>query len=98
MSSTNNSTFTRGAQLWAHNIRMGLQGVKNICLFDLIFVFLLLAYRVSQGLTFESIYCFMVERYVQLKLAIGSVFYGKGQIGIDYYSLRKSMYIHSGAE
>ena len=98
MSSTNNSNFTRGAQLWAHNIRMGLQGVKNICLFGLVFVFLLLAYRVSQGLTFESIYYFIVERYVQLKLAIGSVFYGKGQIGIDYYSLRKSMYIHSGAE
>ena len=31
MSSANNSNFTRGAQLWAHNIRMALQGLKNIC-------------------------------------------------------------------
>ena len=52
----------------------------------------------SQELTFESVYYFLVERYVQFKLALGSVFYDKGQIDIDYYSLRKRRYIHSGVE
>jgi hypothetical protein len=40
MSSASNSNFTRGAQLWAHNIRMAMQATKNICLFGLAAVML----------------------------------------------------------
>lgn len=98
MSKSNNSSFTRGAQLWVHNIRMGIQGVKNMCLFGLAFVIILLAYRISQHLTFEALYYFVIERYVQLKLAVGAFFYGKGQIGIEYYSLSKGAFVYSGAE
>lgn len=97
MSKSNNSSFTRGAQLWAHNIRMGVQGVKNICLFGLAFLLILLAYRISQYLTIEALYYFAIERYVQLKLAAGFLFNGNGQIGIDYYSLSKGIFVHSSA-
>jgi hypothetical protein len=98
MASANNSNFTRGAQLWAHNMRMTIQGVKNICLFGLVVVLVLLAVRTYQYLTFESIYYFIVKCYVELKLSIGAFFYSKNQIGIDYYSLggQKSLFTNSG--
>lgn len=98
MSLANNSNFTRGSQLWAHNMRMGLQGVKNICLFGLIGVLILVVFRIAQNMTFETFYYFLIERYVQVKLAIGAFFYGKGQIGIEYYSLQKGVFIYRGAE
>lgn len=98
MSSANNNNFTRGAQLWAHNIRMGLQGLKNICIFGLAFVFGLLAIRISQYMTFKTFYYFIIERYVQLKLCIGAFFYGKSKIGISFYSLGGGEFIYRGAE
>ena len=98
MSGANNNNFTRGAQLWAHNMRMAVQGVKNICLFGLAFVFVLLAIRIAQNMTFETFYYFLIERYVQLKLIIGSLFFSKEQIGIDFYSLSKGVFVHKSAE
>lgn len=98
MTAANNSNFTRGAQLWAHNMRMALQGAKNICLFGLAFVLILFFIRISQYMTIETFYYFIIERYVQLKLGIGAFFYSKAQIGIDFYSLSRGMFVHKGAE
>ena len=84
MSPANNSNFTRGAQLWAHNMRMAVQGAKNICFFGLAVMLILLAVRIYQYLTFEAVYYFVVKCYVELKLSIGSFFYSKSLIGVDY--------------
>ena len=98
MSPANNSNFTRGAQLWAHNMRMAVQGAKNICFFGLAVMLILLAVRIYQYLTFEAVYYFVVKCYVELKLSIGSFFYSKSLIGVDYYSLGKGIFVHKGAE
>ena len=81
MSRASNSNFTRGAQLWAHNIRMILQGLRNVCIFGLVFVLGVLAVRISQYMNFSTFYYFLIERYVQFKLAVGAFFYGKGKMG-----------------
>ena len=96
--SASNSNFTRGAQLWAHNMRMILQGVKNICFFGLAFVFGLIAVRLSQYTTFQTIYYFIIKCYVDFKLSIGAFFYGKHQISIDFYSINKGHFVHMRAE
>ena len=98
MSSANNSSFTRGAQLWAHNMRMALQGAKNICYFGLAFVLGLLVVRINQHMTFQTFYYFCIKCWVECKLSIGSFFYGKHQIGIDFYSINKGQFVHKGAE
>jgi len=98
MSRASNSNFTRGAQLWAHNIRMILQGLRNVCIFGLAFVIGLLAVRISQYMTFASFYYFLIERYVQFKLAIGGFFYDKGKIGITFYSLEQHQFIFRNAQ
>ena len=98
MSSASNSNFTRGAQLWAHNMRMIMQGVKNICFFGLAFIFGLIAFRLSQHTTFQTIYYFIIKCYVDFKLSIGAFFYGKHQIVIDFYSINKGHFVHMRAE
>ena len=98
MSRASNSNFTRGAQLWAHNIRMILQGLRNVCIFGLAFVIGLLAVRISQYMTFASFYYFLIERYVQFKLAFGGFFYDKGKIGITFYSLEQHQFIFRNAQ
>ena len=98
MSSANNSNFTRGAQLWAHNMRMAVQGAKNICLFGFAFVLVLIAIRIAQNMTFEAFYYFIIERYAHLKLELGAFLNSKGQIGIDFYSLSKGAFVHKSAE
>ena len=98
MSSASNSNFTRGAQLWAHNMRMIMQGVKNICFFGLACIFVLIVFRLSQYTTFQTIYYFIINCYVDLKLSIGAFFYGKHQIVIDFYSINKGHFVHMRAE
>ena len=98
MSRASNSNFTRGAQLWAHNIRMILQGLRNVCIFGLVFVLGVLAVRISQYMTFATFYYFLIERYVQFKLAVGAFFYGKGKIGITFYSLEQGRFIFRNAQ
>lgn len=98
MSSTSNSNFTRGAQLWAHNMRMIMQGVKNICFFGLACIFGLIAFRLSQHTTLQTIYYFIIKCYVDFKLSIGAFFYGKHQIVIDFYSINKGHFVHMRAE
>lgn len=98
MASANNNNFTRGAQLWAHNMRMALQGAKNICFLGLAFVLVLLAIRCYQYLTLETVYYFLIQCYVEFKLTFGVFFYPKHLIGIDYYSLGKGVFVHVSAE
>ena len=98
MSRASNSNFTRGAQLWAHNIRMILQGLRNVCIFGLVFVLGVLAVRISQYMNFSTFYYFLIERYVQFKLAVGAFFYGKGKIGITFYSLEHHRFIFRNAQ
>ncbi len=90
---SSNSDFTRGAQLWAHNIRMGVQGAKNVCFVGLLCAIAVLVVRISQYMTFKTFYYFLIERYVQLKLIVGSFFYGTQQIGISFYSLQHGAFI-----
>jgi hypothetical protein len=98
MSSANNSNFTRGAQLWAHNMRMALQGVKNICFFGLASVFGLLALRIAEYMSLQTLYYWVIERYAQCKLSMGTFFYGDQQINIDFYSIDKGYFVHKRAE
>ena len=98
MSSTNNNNFTRGAQLWAHNMRMAIQGVKNICFVGLGFVLILLVIRCCQYLTFETIYYFLIQYYAEFKLDVAPLFGPQPVIFIDYYSLSKGVFVHIGAE
>ncbi|MDG1437102.1 MAG: type IV secretion system DNA-binding domain-containing protein [Rickettsiaceae bacterium] len=98
MSEANNSNFTRGAQLWAHNMRMALQGIKNICLLGLAVVFVLLSFRMMEYLTLQTVYYLIIERYTQCKLSIGSLFYHDAQIGINFYSINKGHFVQKNAE
>ena len=97
MKQVSNSDFTRGAQLWAHNIRMILQGLRNVCLFGFVFTLGVLIVRICQYMTLKAFYYFMIERYVQVKLIIGSFYYGKHQIGITFYSLSDKQLVYRGA-
>jgi len=90
---SSNSDFTRGAQLWAHNMRMGIQGAKNVCLVGLLCLVGLFMVRIGQYMTFRTFYYFLIERYAQAKLVIGSFFYGKEQITISFYSIQSETMI-----
>lgn len=89
MSEASNSHFTRGAQLWAHNIRMALQGCKNICIFGLAFIFFWFSYRVSQYMSWKALYYFAIERYASFKLALASIFVTNGTVEISFYTFWK---------
>jgi type IV conjugative transfer system coupling protein TraD len=77
---------------------MIMQGVKNICFFGLACIFGLIAFRLSQYTTFQTIYYFIIKCYVDFKLSIGAFFYGKHQIVIDFYSINKGHFVHMRAE
>jgi type IV conjugative transfer system coupling protein TraD len=85
--------YTRGAQLWAHRIRMLVQGLRNSSLFGLATVFCWLCYRINEYMTFAAFYYFLIERYVQFKLIMGEIFWGKTFIGITFYSLEQKQFI-----
>ena len=97
MTRASNSNFTRGAQLWAHNIRMILQGVRNVCIFGIAFVLGLWVMRISGYMTFSTFYYFVIERIVWAKLEIGAFFYPKGEIGITFFSLEQQRFIARNA-
>lgn len=98
MSSASNSNFTRGAQLWAHNMRMVMQGAKNICLVGLAFVLVLTIIRLYQYLSLQTIYYFLIKCYAACKLSVGAFFYSKSQIVLDFYSINKGRFVRTGAE
>lgn len=91
-------SFTRGSQLYAHKLRMFGQGAKNSLIAGLIITIGWLLWRMKQKLTFASVYYFTIERYVQLKLAIGKYFSPISQIGIEFYYLEKKAFVYRSAQ
>lgn len=97
MSVQNQDSFTRGSQIYAHKLRMLAQGAKNSGLVSLILVIGWLLWRVLEKLSLSTIYYFIIERYLQLKLDIGQHFYPLPQIGIRFYHLRHKGFIYCNA-
>jgi type IV conjugative transfer system coupling protein TraD len=97
MTKANNSHFTRGAQVWAHNIRMAIQGIRNVCIWGIFFVFGVLIVRISQYMNLKACYYFLIELYVQIKLAVGQLFYAPQQIFITFYSPGSKQFITRSA-
>ena len=98
MTRASNNNFTRGAQLWAHNIRMILQGLRNVCIFGIAFVLGLWLWRIFQHMTLKTFYYFLIERIVWAKLSIGSFFYPKSVISINFYSLEQKQFLFRSAQ
>nr|WP_258230698.1 TraD N-terminal domain-containing protein [Orientia tsutsugamushi] len=88
MNFQNQGIFTMGSQLFSHKLRMFGQGSTNIFTIGLGLLILWIICRLYQKVFLSSLYYFAIEKYVQLKLAIGEHFYDIDQIGIKFYSLR----------
>ncbi|ABV73477.1 Putative conjugative transfer protein TraD [Rickettsia canadensis str. McKiel] len=54
--------------------------------------------RTFQKLSLLSLYYFIIERYVQLKLAIGQYFYPLEQIGIKFYYIEQKAWGYRNAK
>lgn len=87
-------SFTRGSQLYAHKFRMLLKGSKYTVLVGVITATAWLLFRAVNQLTFATVYYYLIERYVQLKLDIGRHFYEIPEIGISFYSLEQHKFIY----
>jgi type IV conjugative transfer system coupling protein TraD len=74
------------------------QGSKNSVLVGFFFMLGWLAFRISQKLTIVSVYYFLIERYVQLKLEFGKLFYPISEIGIEFYHLSKKAIVFYSAD
>ncbi len=79
----NQNNFTRGSQIFAHQLRMFSQGSINALTAGLVCTVSWLIWRVFQKLSLLSLYYFVIERYTQLKLAIGEHFYPIDQIVLN---------------
>ncbi|MGI4753251.1 MAG: type IV secretion system DNA-binding domain-containing protein [Janthinobacterium lividum] len=90
--------FTRGAQIFAHQIRMLTQGITNALTVGLTASCLWLIFRVLQKINILSLYYYIIECYVQLKLDIGQHFYDISQIGITFYDVKGQEWIYRSAE
>ncbi len=97
-SSQKQNSFTRGSQVVAHQFRMFGQGSSNVFVVGLLLALLWLMWRISQKLYLVSLYYFIIERYVQLKLIIGEHFYPVKQIGIKFYYLEQQDWVYRHAE
>ncbi|KJV52005.1 F sex factor N terminal family protein, partial [Orientia tsutsugamushi str. Karp] len=98
MNFQNQGNFTRGSQLFAHKLRMFGQGSTNVFIIGLGLSIFWIICRLYQKVFLSSLYYFAIERYVQLKLAIGEHFYDIDQIGIKFYSLRFKKWMHLNAQ
>ncbi|MCC8370353.1 MAG: type IV secretion system DNA-binding domain-containing protein [Rickettsia endosymbiont of Stiretrus anchorago] len=98
MQPQNQNNFTRGSQIFAHQMRMLGQGSINALTIGLIFTVVWLMWRTYQKLSLVSLYYFIIEKYVGLKLAIGEHFYPIGQIGIKFYYLEQKAWVYRNAE
>ncbi|KJV76637.1 F sex factor N terminal family protein [Rickettsia hoogstraalii str. RCCE3] len=94
----NQNNFTRGSQIFAHQMRMLGQGSINALMIGLVSVVVWLMFRTFQKLSLISLYYFIIERYVQLKLAIGEYFYPIDQISIQFYYLEQKAWVYRNAE
>ncbi|HJD59009.1 MAG TPA: Flp pilus assembly complex ATPase component TadA, partial [Rickettsia endosymbiont of Ceroptres masudai] len=98
MSYQNQNNFTRGSQIFAHQMRMLGQGSINALMIGLVSVVVWLLLRTFQKLSSLSLYYFLIERYVQLKLAIGQHFYSLQQIGIKFYYIEQKAWVYRNAK
>lgn len=98
MQPQNQNNFTRGSQIFAHQMRMLGQGSINALTIGLIFTVVWLMWRTYQKLSLVSLYYFIIERYAQLKLVIGEHFYPIEQIGIKFYYLEQKAWVYRNAE
>ena len=98
MSYQNQNNFTRGSQIFAHQMRMLGQGSINALMIGLVSVVVWLMLRTFQKLSLLSLYYFIIERYVQLKLAIGEHFYPLEQIGIKFYYIEQKTWVYRNAK
>ncbi|AFC74907.1 type IV secretory system Conjugative DNA transfer family protein [Rickettsia parkeri str. Tate's Hell] len=94
----NQNNFTRGSQIFAHQMRMLGQGSINALIAGLVFTVVWLMWRIYQKLSLVSLYYFIIERYAELKLAIGEHFYPIDQIGIKFYYLEQKAWVYCNAE
>ena len=79
------SSFTRGSQIFLHNIRMMGQGIKAILTLNISISCIWIFYRCFQKLQLPDLYYFACERFATLKLIIGEGFYNPQQIMISVY-------------
>lgn len=93
MSSASNNSFTRGAQLWAHNIRMGVQATRNLMMVGLLADVCLLLLRSIEYMGFKCIYYLIIERYANLKLTFYKLLAPKVLSEITFYSLSSGEFI-----
>ncbi len=93
----NQNNFTRGSQIFAHQLRMFGQGSINAIMVGLLLTIIWLIWRMYQKLSLISLYYFSIERYVQLKLAVGQYFYPINQIGIKFYYLEQKSWVYRNA-
>ena len=93
----NQNNFTRGSQIFAHQLRMFGQGSKNSVIAGLVLTIAWLIWRIYQKLSLRDVYYFIIERYVQLKLTIGEYFYPINQIGIKFYYLEQNTWVYRNA-
>lgn len=94
----NQNNFTRGSQIFAHQFRMFGQGSINAVMVGLVLTISWLIWRIYQKLFLISLYYFIIERYVQLKLTVGQYFYPINQIGIKFYSLEQKAWVYRNAK
>ncbi|KJV56544.1 F sex factor N terminal family protein [Orientia chuto str. Dubai] len=94
----NQGHFTRGSQLVAHKLRMFGQGSANVLTIGFGLSIFWILWRLYQKLFLSSLYYFAIERYVQLKLAIGEHFYDIDEIGIKFYSLMLKKWTYLNAQ
>ena len=93
----NQNNFTRGSQIFAHQLRMFGQGSRNSVMTGIVLTIIWFIWRIYQKLSLVSLYYFIIERYVQLKLAIGEHFYPINQIGIKFYYLEQKTWFYRNA-
>ncbi|MCX4084146.1 type IV secretion system DNA-binding domain-containing protein [Rickettsia hoogstraalii] len=98
MSYQNQNNFTRGSQIFAHQLRMFGQGSINALIAGVVFTVIWLIWRAFQKLSLISLYYFIIERYAQLKLVIGEHFYPISQIGIKFYYIEQKAWIYRNAK
>ncbi|HJD59793.1 MAG TPA: hypothetical protein LFW20_03900 [Rickettsia endosymbiont of Omalisus fontisbellaquei] len=98
MKSQKQDSFTRGSQVFAHQVQMFVQGCINSFIVGLVLTVIWIIIRSCHKITYIGLYYFLIERYVQIKLLIGQFFYHTSRIGIKFYYLKKQKLVYCSAE
>ncbi len=83
--------FIRGSQLWAHYVRMLIQGIKNTVIVGSCFSFLIIIFQAFEYLTFAVIYHFFIQCYACMKLEILRISYDKAKIHLPILATPSSL-------